>query len=441
MTNTGLVIQQDDAADLSAYAYSYPHKSSYRPLSPPASIAEAWQNEDLRQLSLYVHIPFCEMRCGFCNLFTQSQPDGGIVAAYLAALIRQMNVIRAAVPGATFSQFAIGGGTPTFLSASQLEELLGSVESVFGQPLSRLPTSVETSPATATVDRLQVLAKHGVQRLSMGVQTFSPTDARHFGRPQNSDEVHRAIHAIQGFGRFELNLDLMYGHPEQTRDSWRDSLERALQYRPHEMYLYPLYVRPNTGLAKRGVFAERHRVDLYQEACDYLASAGYEQLSLRCFRQPHKGKPVAYACQRDGMIGLGCGARSYTQALHYATRFAVTQAGIRAIVKDWIALRDDEFALATHGLWLSAEEQVRRYVILSLLQVEGLCCREFSERFPGTNLDELSGIAELKKRGWLVSVDGRERLTSIGLEHSDEVGPLLYSVSVRESLRKFVAGS
>lgn len=141
------------------------------------------------------------------------------------------------------------------------------------------------------------------------------------------------------------------------------------------------------------------------------------------------------------MIGLGCGARSYTQALHYATRFAVTQAGIRAIVKDWIALRDDEFALATHGLWLSAEEQVRRYVILSLLQVEGLCCREFSERFPGTNLDELSGIAELKKRGWLVSVDGRERLTSIGLEHSDEVGPLLYSVSVRESLRKFVAGS
>lgn len=436
---TGIPILQDDQAELSTYAYSYPHKSSYRPLTPPISIADAWRDEDLRRLSLYIHVPFCEMRCGFCNLFTESQPDNGIVTAYLDALFRQMAVIHEAIPGATFSQLAIGGGTPTFLSAMQLENLLSSVEAVFGQPLATLPTSIETSPATATADRLQVLADYGVQRISLGVQSFSATEARLFGRPQSLDDVHRAIAAIQQTGRFELNLDLMYGHPNQTKDSWRASMRQALEYQPHELYLYPLYVRPETGLARQGVPAIQRRLDLYRDARDWLSAAGYEQRSLRCFQRPRSGTPIAYACQRDGMIGLGCGARSYTRTLHYATRYAVTQAGIRAIVRDWMTQSDHELAFATHGLLLSPDEQLRRYVILSLLQAEGLSHTEFTQQFPTSNLEELSAISDLRARGWLIAIDGRERLTPEGLEHSDEVGPMLYSTSVRDRLREFVA--
>lgn len=438
---TGLPVLQEENAELSAYAYSYPHKSSYRALSPPISIADAWCDEDLGRLSLYIHVPFCEMRCGFCNLFTQSQPEDEFVAAYLAALLRQMTVIHDVVPDATFGQLAIGGGTPTFLSTAQLDNLLGSVESAWGQPLTGLPTSIETSPTTATADRLHVLSNYGVQRISLGVQSFSAAEARLFGRPQCPDDVHRAIIAIRQAGRFELNLDLIYGHPDQTRDSWRFSLEQALQYQPDEFYLYPLYVRPETGLARHGVPAIRHRLDLYREARDRLMTAGYEQQSLRCFRRPRASTPVAYACQRDGMIGLGCGARSYTRALHYATRYAVTQAGIRAILREWISQSGDDFAVATHGLWLSAEEQLRRYVILSLLQAEGLSRAEFAGRFPETHLDELSGITGLRARGWLVGTGEREQLTPTGLEHSDEVGPLLYSSPVRERLREFVTGS
>jgi oxygen-independent coproporphyrinogen III oxidase len=443
---TELPVAQEDSAPreepagLSTYAYSYPHKSSYRPLTPPVSIAEAWRGEDVDRLSLYVHIPFCEMRCGFCNLFTQSRPDGDFVAEYLSALLRQMRVIRDAVTGATFRQFAIGGGTPTFMDAASLDTLLRSVESAFGVCVAELPASIESSPATATPDRLRVLADFGVRRISLGVQSFSTEETRLFGRPQDPEEVHRAISAIRRAGPFELNLDLIYGHPDQTSRSWRYSLDQALRHQPDEIYLYPLYVRPETGLARRGMAAVQHRRDLYREARDRLSTAGYERSSLRCFRRVRSVGPSTHACQRDGMIGLGCGARSYTRELHYATRYAVTQAAVRAILGNWIAQSDLDFAFATHGVWLTPEEQRRRYVILSLLQSHGMSRAEFAEQFPEACLDELSGIAELRELGWLIQTEESEKLTPAGLEHSDEVGPLLYSDAVRARLRDFIAG-
>jgi oxygen-independent coproporphyrinogen-3 oxidase len=436
---TGLPTLEETTQELSAYAYSYPHKSSYRSLSPPVPIAQAWREEDVSRLSLYVHIPFCEMRCGFCNLFTQSQPEEDFADVYLAALSRQMRVVDAAVPGTVFGQFAIGGGTPTFLSARQLEGLLASVESVFVQPISRLPTSVETSPRTATRDRLNVLARFGVRRISLGVQSFSQTETRLFGRPQHAHEVHSAIESIRRAGNFDLNLDLIYGHPDQTRESWQSSLREALRYRPEELYLYPLYVRPQTGLARQGLPALQHPSDFYRDARDRLADEGYEQVSLRCFRLPRDEQPMAYACQRDGMIGLGCGARSYTRRLHYATRFAVTQPGIRAILQEWVGQSDHDFALATHGVWLSEDEQFRRYAIMSLLQLEGLSLRELTQHFPEVDIESLPGLSELCDRGWLRRTEERILLTPLGVEYSDQVGPMLYSPAVRDRLREFTA--
>jgi coproporphyrinogen III oxidase-like Fe-S oxidoreductase len=140
------------------------------------------------------------------------------------------------------------------------------------------------------------------------------------------------------------------------------------------------------------------------------------------------------------MIGLGCGARSYTQRIHYATRFAVTQSGVRAILREWIGQSNHDFANATHGLCLSEEEQIRRYVILSLLQMEGMSLREFAQRFPGVDVDSLTGLPELRERGWLRRTEEREVLTALGLEHSDQVGPMLYSATVRDRLREFTVG-
>lgn len=433
--------------EMVSYSYSYPHKSSFGRLDPPVPIAEAWREEDLSHVALYVHLPFCEMRCGFCNLFTQSQPEEGIVAEYLRALSRQMRRVREAVGPAVIRQFAIGGGTPTYLAADQLERLLGKVEAVFGLTVRGVPSSVETSPATATEDRLRLLAQFGVERISLGVQSLDEGDLRQIGRPQGSAgarEVHRALEAIRRAGFPVLNVDLIYGDPQQSLASWRTSLAEVLRYAPEEIFLYPLYVRPETGLARVGRATTRsaaeHRRDLYRAAQGELLERGYQQTSLRCFRLPRPVRATEYACQGDGMVGLGCGARSYTRGLHYATRFAVSQAGVRAILGGWIRQSDEEFALATHGIALSEAEQRRRFVILGLLQTEGLSRAGFQARF-GLPLDGLfPELEDLRGRGWVADDATGERLvlTEPGMENSDVAGPLLYSPPVRERLREFV---
>lgn len=422
----------------STYAYSYPHKSSYRRLEPPVRIADAWQDEKVDQLSLYVHIPFCEMRCGFCNLFTESQPLAETVDAYLDTLFRQFQVIRSEVPDARFQQIAIGGGTPTILPAAQLRDLFARLRSALLIDIATIPTSIEISPATATAERLDVLAEFGIQRVSLGVQSFVEQETRRIGRPQSTWEVQRAIEAIRERGFPVLNLDLIYGDPAQTRDSWLLSLESALRHEPDELYLYPLYIRPETGLARLGRELPRHRQDLYRIARDRLRAAGYIQTSLRCFRLPSNQAPSSYACQRDGMIGLGCGARSYTRHLHYATRFAVTRAGVSVILREWIRQTNEDLRLATHGIHLSPEEQRRRYLIMSLLQAEGMLRSDYQDLFLSPPEADIPELEELRKRNWLTRATDRFCLTDQGMEHSDEVGPLLYSDAVRSALRESV---
>src|SRR5262245_48977089 len=102
------------------YAYAYPHKSAYRPFDAPIPLRDLWAAERRDALFLYVHVPFCEMRCGFCNLFTQARPKADVADAYLAALARQVEQVRDALGDVAFARFAVGGGTPTYLSAGQL---------------------------------------------------------------------------------------------------------------------------------------------------------------------------------------------------------------------------------------------------------------------------------------------------------------------------------
>lgn len=143
------------------YVYAYPHKTAYRELPDRPSLKALWAAEPKDTLSLYLHIPFCEVRCGFCNLFTRIGAPDGLTGAYLDALERQARAVREAL-GETgdvrFATAAFGGGTPTFLTAAELDRLCDIAEHRMGADLRAVPLSVEASPATATADRLAVLA-------------------------------------------------------------------------------------------------------------------------------------------------------------------------------------------------------------------------------------------------------------------------------------------
>lgn len=183
-----------------SYVYAYPHKTAYRPLDP-RPLADLWHGEPRDALSFYAHIPFCEVRSGFCNLFTRTGAPADLTAAYLDALERQAPAVRRALdepgPAPRFAVAAIGGGTPTYLSAVELTRLFDLVEGVMGVELGRIPLSVEASPSTATPGRLAVLAERGTTRLSLGVQSFDEAEARAAVRPQKRAEVESALDAIR----------------------------------------------------------------------------------------------------------------------------------------------------------------------------------------------------------------------------------------------------
>ena len=433
-----------------SYVYAYPHKTAYRPLRPRQALADVWRGEERSALSFYAHIPFCEVRCGFCNLFTRVGAPDQLTTRYLDALERQSRQVHAAleasgpVPG--FANAAIGGGTPTFLEAAELSRLFDIVEKTMQVGLGAIPLSVEGSPSTATPDRLAVLAERGTTRLSLGVQSFDETEARAAVRPQKAADVERALAAVRESGIPILNIDLIYGIDGQTGESWLRSLDAALAWRPEELYLYPLYVRPLTGLARIGREADAadsadtawdsRRLALYRVGRDHLVASGYEQTSMRMFRRidvPRIGGGDDYACQTDGMIGLGCGARSYTSSLHYSFDYAVSAHEVRGIIDDYVATEDFEHAEV--GFHLDAEEQRRRHFLQSLLQAEGLDEAAYAERFGTSPRDDFSPqIAQLRDVGFVAD---ELRLTSEGLAWSDGIGPLLFSDPVRAAMREY----
>ncbi|MGC4116948.1 MAG: STM4012 family radical SAM protein [Myxococcales bacterium] len=436
MTTNDTAARPLEETPYGAYLYSYPHKTSYRPLDPPVPLASLWEKEKQDALSLYLHVPFCEARCGYCNLFSTARPKAELVDGYVAAMERQAKVVRAALGGkAGFARFAIGGGTPTFLGFAQLERLLDLAERTMGANLPAIPGSVEVSPATADREKLSLLRRRGISRISIGVQSFLDGEVGAVYRPQKADEAKQAIERIREQGFPTLNIDLIYGLPGQDEASFRASLEETLRFAPEEIYLYPLYVRPLTSLGKSTRHWDDVRLELYRAGRDFLVAKGYRQISMRMFRLASAAETPApvYRCQEDGMIGLGTGARSYTEGLHYATPYAIGQEGVRQIIERYVSTPEVEFAAARHGIWLDDEDRRRRYAILSLL-ADGIDQDDYARRFGTEVLEDLPQLGELFEAGWGVREGRRIRLTAKGVERSDAIGPWMCSARVKERM-------
>lgn len=415
------------------YAYGYPHKNAYRAFDPPILLSELWATERKDRIFLYLHIPFCEMRCGFCNLFTVANPDGDRVDRYLAALTRQMEVVRDEVGPVRPVRMAIGGGTPTLLGAPALDRLLDTTARLMNADSRLLPTAIETSPKTATPETIALLSDRGIDRISIGVQSFIEDETKVMGRPQDPARLAAALDTIRAhrFGR--LNIDLIYGAANQTPDSWRHSLRRTLAWQPEEIFLYPLYVRPRTGLDGRGSVEDEHRRALYRIGRDLLLAEGYVQNSMRAFHRPLTAvdPEEEFSCQEDGVLGIGTGARSYTATAHYATRYAVTRRGVLDIIDDYAASPADAFRFAHHGITLNRDEAMRRYILKSILRRDGLDSARFAELYGIAPTEAFPALDLLGEMGLLVERDGRLCPTDAGLEHADAIPPLFCSNAVR----------
>ena len=381
------------------------------------------------------------MRCGFCNLFTVAKPKANVRAPYPEVLREQARVTMQSLPDAKFSRLAIGGGTPTQLDVTALAHVCETITDVLGADPTAIPACSEMSPETIDDDKLGLLRDIGIDRASIGIQSFLAHETKSLRRPQDPELAHSALQMIRRHGFETLNIDLIYGIRDQTEATWLDSIEQALRYEPEELYLYPLYVRPLTGLgnSKREAWQDQRHA-LYIVGRDRLREAGYEQVSMRMFRRTDVVEPDApiYRCQEDGMVGLGVGARSYTRSVHYCTEYAVGRPSVLGILEEYVERDAERFESVDFGYELDEAEQQRRYLVLSLLSAEGFSPTAFETRFgvpPAFDryIDILrsNGFAEWHESTKTV------RLNDDGVARSDVIGPWLYSTDVTAKIAEY----
>ena len=422
--------EQQQISRYVSYMYSYPHKTAYRTLTPRVSLSPYLERLEGREASLYFHIPFCAHKCGYCNLFSQQCCDAERISLYLHTMRRQAEQLSVAAQGLKFTSFAVGGGTPLILDEGQLEELFCLAE-LFGVHPSRVFTSVETSPEYTQKSVLRQLRARGVERLSMGVQSFNETELKKLKRRPGLGTVVGALENIVEAGFPQFNLDLIYGIEGQTVESFMRSLNTALTYRPNELFIYPLYVRPGTRIDVRSTDDIGYAI--YKSARELLVGQGFVQTSMRRFVR-RETTETEFSCGDEVILSCGAGGRSYLGNLHYATPYAVRQQAIADEIDHYI--RTTDFMTAANGFLLSTEEMQIRFIIKNLMYYRGVDLAEYEKRFgekPDRNL-----FREFTDRGWIEETGRIVRLTEEGMAYSDYIGQAFISPVVRKLMSEYV---
>lgn len=420
------------------YMYSYPHKTAYGPLEG-TELKDYVQHLKGKGHGLYVHLPFCRTRCGYCNLFSVAGQGAEEIKRYLDTVDRQSGQYEELLkPWETeFSELVIGGGTPLFLTPDQLERMFCILKRHFSFADDR-GLVIETAPGETDREKLEVLRRAGVTRVSMGIQSFSDDELRTLRRRHSADRAREALELLGTFGFDCLNVDFIYGIPGQTPESLKASLKEALTYGPEEIFLYPLYVKPGTGLWQSGngrpaLYPEDALLQ-YREAGAYLRSEGYRQDSMRRFVR--SARPREYSeCGFGTSLALGCGGRSYVGPLHFCTPYAVTGAECRKRLMQYENTAD--FTKITHGYVLDEEEQRRRYAIRHLLIRPGLSLFAYRDRFGTDAPADLPVLRRFEEQGFAYRENGYLTLTETGLSLSDYLGPQLISETVRGKMEEW----
>jgi putative oxygen-independent coproporphyrinogen III oxidase len=264
----------------------------------------------LPPLSLYLHIPWCVQKCPYCDFNSHALKGEVPHDDYVAHLLADLDADIPLTAGRRLETICIGGGTPSLLSAHAMQTLLDGVR-------ARLPVSadaeitMEANPGTVEADRFSGYQRAGVNRISIGVQSFSAEKLERLGRIHGPQEAKRAAQLATGLGLRSFNLDLMHGLPDQTLEQALDDLRQAIALNPPHLSWYQLTIEPNTLFASRTpVLPDDDALwDIFEQGDQLLTAAGYQQYETSAYAKP------GYQCQHNinywrfgDYLGVGCGA-------------------------------------------------------------------------------------------------------------------------------------
>lgn len=367
---------------------------------------------------VYIHIPFCHQICNYCDFnkfFFHNQP----VDEYIESLGKEMALWQNDLQKAEIETIFIGGGTPTSLSVDQLDRLLELITTYI--PMEHVTEfSSEANPDELTLDKMQKMREYGVNRLSMGVQTFDQDLLKVLGRTHSNDHVYEVIEHAKQTDFPSISIDLMYGLPNQTMDQWKASLQEAFRLKIPHISAYSLLVEPKTifyNLLSKGKLSlpgEDLEAEMYSYLLEEMKSHGYIQYEISNFAYVGKeSKHNLLYWNNDEYIGLGAGAHGYVNGKRYSNH---------GPIKKYMQTIDTGEQPLMMQKEVTTVEKMEEEMFLGLRKNEGVSLAKFEERY-GLTLRDVYGkeLDELFQRELLVLENNFVRLTSRGRFMGNEV--------------------
>jgi len=365
-------------------------------------------------IGLYIHVPFCIRKCFYCD-FTSYPVSVPAVEDYLKSLIEEINLYGAALGDEekNISSLFFGGGTPTCLPAGALKMVLDELRYSFSL-MKGCEITVEANPGTVDAAGLDTLLKAGVNRLSIGVQSFNDALLGVLGRIHTAKQAVEAVQLARKAGFANLNLDTIFGIPGQGIRDWRETLEQAVELGPEHIAAYGLQLEEGTPLtqaAARGEICacpEDLELMMYQCAHEFLSGSGYNQYEISNFARPGRecAHNLVYWLNRP-YLGLGPAAHSFVNGERFSNEASLERYSEKLSRKEYpVESRES----------LTAENEMAETMFLGLRLIQGVDLNLFHERF-GRRAEELyqQEIKALAEKGLVEIKGGCLRLTSAGL--------------------------
>ena len=369
----------------------------------------------MREIGLYIHIPFCKRKCYYCDFNSYAGYDY-LFDDYIRSLL--MEIESNSTKDYNVVSVYIGGGTPNLLPPSYIEKILKSVFKNY-KILDGCEITIEMNPGLITEEKLKIYKDNGINRVSIGLQAFQNRLLKYIGR----------IHTVEEFfGNYELvkkffdniNIDLMYALPTQTFKEWQETLKEVVKLQPTHVSTYSLILEPNTSfyrLYEKGqlpIVDEEEELKMYHWGIEFLKEKGYHHYEISNFALPTfecRHNILYWECKN--YLGFGAGAHSYMADVRYSNI---------ENIKDYIKSILERKSAVKEKIKLTKQDRMAEFMFLGMRMTKGVCDKDFKKRF-GISLFEIykKVIQKYLKEG-LIEIDNEcVKLTERGIDVSNVI--------------------
>lgn len=373
----------------------------------------------MKDLAVYIHIPFCEKKCYYCD-FTSFPEKTDEISQYIEYLIKELSLYKDKIDKEyTISSIFIGGGTPSSIDENYIEQILNYVFKNFNTK-ENIEVSIEVNPGSVTVEKASKYKAIGINRVSIGLQSLNDSLLKSIGRIHNAADFYNSYEILKDTGFENINIDLMFALPDQSLEDLLLTLEQVVKLDVSHISLYSLILEEGTQFyklhekGKLNMPSEEEDREMYHKSVQFLKSKGYDHYEISNFSKPNfKCKQNMTYWKVNPYIGVGINSHSNLENKRFSN--------VSDFKNYYYKLDRNEFPLYEIED-IDKEMEIGEYIILGLRLIEGINKDEFKRRF-NKDIEDLYREQILKniKNGLLTEWENHFKLTNLGLDLSNQV--------------------